>query len=133
MRVQDWRQQLEACVARAAARRFRYGGHDCCLFAADVVLALTGRDVAADLRGYRGRRQALEILSREGGFVPMVSRLMGSEPIQGALATRGDVVFGHPIAAGALGVCLGRTVAFPASEGLAFAPRLVIECAWRVE
>ena len=132
MRVLDWRVRLDACIAAASGRRFRYGGHDCCLFAADVVLALTGRDPAAELRGYGGRRQALEILKREGGFVPMVSRLMGAEPIPGALASRGDVVFGHPIGEGALGVCLGRTVAFPAASGLAFAPRLVIDCAWRV-
>lgn len=132
MRHPDWPMRLDAAVRAATGRRFRYGSHDCCLFAADVVLALTGSDPAAELRGYRGRRQALQILAREGGLIPLVSRVLDIAPQSAAMAARGDVVFGCPIREGAIGVCLGRLVAFAGPDGLSFHPRAVASLAWRV-
>ena len=131
MRHPDWPGRLDAVVSAAARRRFRYGDFDCCLFAADVVNAITGVDRAAELRGYRSRRQALVILERAGGFVPLVTRLLGPA-IPAAQAGRGDVIFGYPIVDGAVGVCLGRSVAFAGPKGVSFYPRSVAALAWRI-
>lgn len=132
MRFPDWPSRLDDVIRAASERRFRYGYHDCCLFAADVVLALTGRDPAAELRGYRGRRQAIQILAREGGLVPLVSRVLDCAPVHAAMAAKGDVVFGSPIREGAIGVCVGRLVAFAGVDGLSLHPRAVAALAWRV-
>lgn len=131
MRFQDWPTRLDAAVTAAQGRRFRYGVFDCCLFAADVVVAITGVDTAAALRGYRGRRAAAAILEHEGGMVALVSRLLGAS-MSAARAGRGDVIFGYPIVDGAVGVCLGRSVAFAGPKGVSFYPRSVAALAWRI-
>jgi hypothetical protein len=51
-RYEDWPQRLVAAIEAARGRPFSWGAMDCCLFAADVVLAMTGVDYAA---GFRGR------------------------------------------------------------------------------
>lgn len=54
---------------RAAAEPFARPHADCCSFAADWVLARTGVDPAADLRGaYADERGALRLIRRWGGF-----------------------------------------------------------------
>lgn len=137
MRLPDWPQRLDAAVNVASGRHFRYGTFDCCLFAADVVLAITGTDYAADLRGYKGRRGAREVMRANGGLVCLLSRLLG-ESLPAAHARRGDVVFGYVMTAenvvdeGAVGICLGRLVVFAAPHGLAFHPRTVCLYCWRI-
>lgn len=51
MRLHDWPERLSKTIAAARGTPFAYGRHDCCIFAADCVEALTGIDLAADWRG----------------------------------------------------------------------------------
>lgn len=51
-RLPDWRERLAAFVAARRATPFQWGRADCCLSAADAMLAQTGEDFAAPLRGY---------------------------------------------------------------------------------
>ena len=133
MRLPDWPARLDALIAAASGRRFRYGVFDCCLFAADAALAITGVDHAGPLRGYRGRRQAHAILKQAGGIAQLVTDRLGRGPIEAAQAQRGDVLLAYlSNGAPALGICLGRLIAFPSSEGLAFHPLTVAHCAWRI-
>lgn len=136
MRRPDWPVHLDALIRAMSGRRFAYGSFDCCLFAADAVLAITGTDPAAGMRDYTGRRAALEILKREGGLVRLVSRLLSTDPIPAARAQRGDIVYcvRSDVASerGSLGVCIGINAAFVASTGLAFHPRTVADCGWHV-
>jgi hypothetical protein len=53
-------------VAERRHLEFRWGERDCCLWAADAVRAMTGRDFAADLRGYSSQFGALRALRRAG-------------------------------------------------------------------
>jgi hypothetical protein len=67
-RLQDWEPALHTAIDAAAARPFKFGDHDCCLFIADVVLVLTGHDFGAGFRGkYRTAAGAMKALRRAVG------------------------------------------------------------------
>lgn len=92
-RLDDWRARLAAEMDRQRRDPFAWGKHDCAIgFAAGIVEALTGVDMA---RGYRGKyaspRGALKLLKDEGAdslsaFV--AARLPGVRP---AFANVGDI------------------------------------------
>lgn len=92
-RLDDWRARLAAEMDRQRRDPFAWGKHDCAIgFAAGIVEALTGVDMA---RGYRGKyaspRGALKLLKDEGAdslsaFV--AARLPGVLP---AFANVGDI------------------------------------------
>ncbi|MGL5116503.1 MAG: DUF6950 family protein [Beijerinckiaceae bacterium] len=65
-RHEDWRARLASLVAARRAQAFVWGEADCCLWASDAVAAMTGRDIAAPLRGYSTRFGALRALRRAG-------------------------------------------------------------------
>lgn len=50
-RCEDWHARLAAYVFDAGRTPFAYGSHDCALFAAGAVEAMTGTDLAAGWRG----------------------------------------------------------------------------------
>ena len=56
MRLPDWKTHLIAYLADAARKSYQPGVHDCALFSAGAVLAMTGVDLAA---GWRGRYTTL--------------------------------------------------------------------------
>lgn len=90
-RVRDWQERLAACLAERAARPFDWGTHDCCMFAADCVLACTGTDPAADLRGsYDSVLGAANTVQELGGLAVIAADRLGPE-IAPALAQVGDV------------------------------------------
>lgn len=90
-RLHDWQLRLEACIAERWARPFEWGVHDCTLFAADCVLAVTGVDHAADFRGkYTTEIGARKLLLRAGGLEAIAIGSLGAE-IHPALAQAGDV------------------------------------------
>lgn len=124
---------MSAAIEAARARPFEYGTQDCALFAASVVEAITGVDVAAVWRGYAGERAALKIVRDAGGLAKLASHALG-ETIRPTFARRGDVVLierPEPWGA-ALGVCVGTHAAFAGATGLWFEPMPEWRCAWRV-
>lgn len=67
MRLPDWKPRLTAYLAEIARRPMVEGQHDCALFAAGAVEAMTGEDLARGLRGrYRTTRGGLRVLRRAG-------------------------------------------------------------------
>jgi len=137
-RRENWPALLAAELARASARRFRYGRHDCCLFAADVARALTGRDPAADIRGkYRSRQGAQHLIDAAGGLEALAAQLAersGYVEILPALAQRGDVVLIETGGQDALGVIdLNGRIAAAGLDGLVYLPAAVGRRAWRVD
>ena len=131
-RLPDWRLHLDALVTDRMARPFAWGAQDCALFAADAVLAITGTDLAADLRGHRSARQALRAIRNGGGLFALASRALG--PAAGVHnASEGDVLLVGMGKRVALGVMLpGRMVVGPGATGLCSAPLTDALCAWRV-
>lgn len=131
-RQPGWPLRLEALVQARAATPFAWGSFDCCLFAADVVQALTGVDPAARLRGtYATAPQALRRLHARGGVHAIASMALGlAVPV--ALARVGDVVQVEVGGHAALGVCNGTSVLGPSATGLVAINISQAQCAWRV-
>lgn len=139
MRHSDWAERLSRFLDRAATRQFHYGLHDCCLFAADAVLAMTGHDLAQAFRGqYRSRSQALAV-SRDFAGEPRVSALLtkaldGLEAVHPKLAQRGDLVMIQRSKDVSLGVVAldGGSILNAAAVGYAKLPLSLVVRAWRV-
>lgn len=135
-RLPDWRPRLAAYMGRVARQKFRPGAHDCALFAAGAVKAMTGHDPAAGLRGrYRSLEAGRDMLRARGfaDHLEVVGALF--EAVPPAQARVGDLAVlpsdapGDP---GALGVVQGGAVYVLTPSGLALVNRLNIERAFRV-
>lgn len=99
---------------------FAWGSNDCCLFAADWVLASTGRDLAFEYRGqYATALGALRFVQSAGGVEGLVARA-GGRRIDQKLARRGDIIARDVGDGIGLGVCIGALAAFVAKGGLGF-------------
>lgn len=118
-RVASWPEELARIVAERRDLPFRWGENDCATFAADVVLALTGRDPAAAHRGYRSEREALSLMRQAGGLRALVD--LSEKPA--GLARRGDVVLASCEGRETLGIVMGDGHwCAPGAQGLAFRP-----------
>lgn len=66
-RYSYWRDALFDYVHAAAREPFAWGSHDCALFAAGAVAAMTGKDFGSPYRGkYKTLRGGLGLLRRKG-------------------------------------------------------------------
>lgn len=94
-RFHDWEKRLREFSESKRTEPFSYGLNDCCLFACDGVTAITGVDLARDIRGYIGEEEAAAVLDEFGG-VGGVAEFMAQQheivevPVK--RAKRGDVV-----------------------------------------
>lgn len=133
VRFENWPVLLAQEIDRARAATFAWGVHDCCLWAADVVKALTGVDHAADLRGTysdeAGARARIEAL---GGLEAFVGSRLGA-PIALGHVWRGDVVLHRVDGVEYLGICDGRWTFFVAPRGLLPVRTQGCVLAWRVD
>lgn len=141
-RHDDWPTRLAAALEAARGRPFRWGAHDCCLFACDMVAAMTGCDPARNWRGiYATALEARYLLARYHGgglncAVPALAEACGFAEIAPRRAGRGDLVllplkghgFGH-----ALTIRLGAGVlALTEAEGLTALSLAADSRAWKV-
>lgn len=130
MRLADWPARLNRVVAAAHPRPFTWAVQDCCLWAADCVLACTGVDPALGLRGqYFDAVTANRVLRAIGGLRGAGAR-MGA-PIAPAYAAEGDVgllIQRRPM----LGVCIGGLWLVAATRGLQPLPFDSARLAWGV-
>jgi len=130
----DWRARLEEYLPRVASQPFRPGRHDCALFVAGAVEAMTGEDPAAAWRGaYRSLAAGRDALQAAGfpDHVALVASVC--EEIPPALASVGDIaVLPGDGEGAALGLVQGAAVYVLRPGGLALVNRLHIERAFRV-
>lgn len=121
----DWRTQMVGAVDRFRGVPFAWdGAHDCGMFFADVVAAITGTDIAEPLRGrYRSKAGAFRAL-RSLGFDDHVAYVASLLPeIDGpALARAGDGAVLETDEGPALAIVTGATIACYAPSGLGFLP-----------
>lgn len=137
-RFEDWPTRLDRFLLARKSEPFVWGKNDCCLFAADAILAMTGEDFAVRFRGkYDDLKGAVKILHELGKSPDSISELpvdFGLEEVPIAYAQRGDVVlideqFGESLGIVALD---GTSIAAPGIEILIFAPISVGKKAWRI-
>lgn len=128
-RLADWRPRLVAYVEAVRARPFGYGSHDCALFAAGAVQAMTGVDLAADFRGrYTSLKEGLK-LARGAHLAVLQSSF---QPIPTAFAGVGDIALIGEVGVPAMGVFDGEMILVLREEGLGLIPRAAATSAYRV-
>jgi hypothetical protein len=144
IRYEDWHARLGAHIKAASQRHFSWGEFDCCTFACDGILAMTGVDPMADLRGKYGTAigsaRALKAFAG-GGLDEATEAITGRlymEEISPPLAARGDCVLadvdtgaGRAPALGLVSLS-GRTALFAGPSGLTEIPLRNCRRAWRV-
>jgi len=122
MRYPDWPHRLNEFVVAATKREFRWAEHDCCTFAADAVLAITGVDYMADFRGrYHDEESAEALITAEcrgGSLFKHLYKLFG-RPVHGAMAQRGDIAWYE----GCCGVMVSNHAVFFGQNGYLLVPR----------
>lgn len=115
-RHHDWEDRLRTYLDRVEEEPFRWGTHDCAMFGADAIKAMTGVDLGEDIRGtYTSVTSAKEALRAcgDGTLLKRVRRHLGdAKPI--SLAQRGDIVMRDR---NTVGVCVGQYSWFVGEEG----------------
>lgn len=134
MRHNDWPALMAEAIKKAGKQGFSWGENDCCLFACDVVLAITGVDYAEEFRGrYKteiGAARALKNIGA-GSLIDTVDKIVGErKPL--ARAMRGDFVLTSQNGNDMLGICLGEYSAFLCEKGFYYEKTLQCKSSWSV-
>lgn len=135
MRVKGWEQRLWKVTNDLLSEPFAWGRNDCCLFASDCIMAVTGEDLGAEFRGtYSTEREAKKILASLDckNVGDLASRYLPE--IKVSLAQRGDIVMMPSIEEGNfyLAVVVSHTAVGPTSRGMLHSPKKNAVRAWRV-
>lgn len=138
-RVLGWESAFAELLAARADQPFEWGRSDCCLFACDVIEALTGNDPAHWFRGrymdLRGAAAALRSYSRNGALEDVAERICaecGHSEIPPAFAQRGDLVLIETDAGHALGIQVDHRVAVQGPMGLSITDDVRVLRAWAI-
>ncbi len=124
----DWEQRLFQFIQARSGWAFEWGKHDCCLFAADAVIAMTGVDLAEK---YRGKYNSASGAKRFGRVEALVVKSGLKKLDNKRFARRGDVVLiagKRPL----LGVCVGAQCVAPGKNQLLHFKMSGASRAWRV-
>lgn len=146
-RFRDWEFRLDELCRQRMRAPFVWGRHDCALFVADCVLAVSGLDLAGDCRGlYASKEEALALLASLGAadledYMASQAARFDLPEVGVRFAQRGDVVLYRQETGPSLGIVSldGMRALIAVESGQADGkPRLlrvpVLECAraWRV-
>lgn len=132
-RTENWPEKLLEQVDLARSAPFAWGAHDCCTFAADCVLAMTGVDPMERFRGRYSSAAGAVKAGAKAGHATLADLWSAALPeISPALAGRGDVVMFLSVEGLAIGVVTGHQAAAAGPDGLAWAPMDLWLRAWRV-
>lgn len=140
-RRSGWELRLAKAIEAARDQPFRWGEHDCAIWAFDLRRHLTGGDdVAALWRGrYTTARGAQRVMRRLGwSSLEAAGRDLLGDPLPSVhLAQRGDLVladtglgFGICLGARAAGIAPGNGSGTPG--GLILVPMAACALAWRI-
>jgi hypothetical protein len=141
VRFPDWQTRLHRFLLASANVQFEYGVIDCCLFACDAVLAMTGTDPALEFRGkYSSRAEAVKIMRRHTGkktlraFVTRTFTAQQIESVPVLFAQRGDLILLKRSADYSLGILAlnGQEIVGLAKQGITHFPLAQACLAWRV-
>lgn len=125
-RKEAWPELMNEYIRGVRHRKFTWGTFDCCMFAANCVLAMTGIDPVAAYRGKYTDAQSAAVALHEiagGGLFEVMKcleREFGWTYIDNPKKVRrGDIVFGNPkvfnpdlVGEGTMGICCGTISIF---------------------
>jgi hypothetical protein len=135
-RKENWPAVLADFIESRRGEPFAWGRQDCCMFAADAVVMMTGIDPAVEVRGrWDSALSAGRLLRSLGGVEEAVRAACarcGFAELAPPLAGRGDIVLTDTAAGPAAGICLGLHAAFPGPSGLTFVLLTDCRAAYRV-
>jgi len=121
----NWPELLAQFIDSRRFKPFSFGENDCCLFAADAVLEMTGTDLAADRRGYSTEREAISLIRNAGG---MRELLRGLREKNSGFASRGDIVMVAIEGRETLGIVCGNGHwCGPGADALIFRPMIEVQ------
>ena len=125
VRFHDWPERLAAFLESRRRAPFEWGVNDCGIFVADGVLAMTGLDIAAEVRscphsGFRNLRHMAGRIA-DAYWIPRVSVYR---------ASRGDVALDR--FQRLLLVDLNGDFVGPGDQGLERVPASLIRRAWKI-
>ncbi|KQO06899.1 DUF6950 family protein [Sphingomonas sp. Leaf242] len=135
VRHQDWEERLSLYLDRVAEEPFKWGSHDCALFAANCVRVMTGDDPVEDFRDVYDTATGAALALREHGDGTLLKTMKSifGEPISPHFAQRGDVMMFDRTTTG---ICVGRFSYFvgrqQGQEGLLTMPTSACRYAFRV-
>ena len=133
MRTPNWKLALIQYVGESARKPFAFGSHDCALFAAGAVLAMTGVDLAAKWRGkYTTLNGGLLALKRAGYADHVALAAANFKAIAPAFAAPGDLAVIDGPEGAALGVVQGEGVYVLTQGGMGMLPLTHARTAFRV-
>lgn len=133
-RRDDWMDRLVVAVKDANALPFRYGVHDCCLWAAHCVDRMCDTNIARSIIerfNYSDEQSANAIIAAAGGLKELVSEFLG-DPIPSAFAAPGDIVIARNGDQALVAVVIGHNIIAPTSDGLTVLPFANGVLCWKV-
>jgi hypothetical protein len=132
-RYDDWQLRFEKIVTENLSRPFEWGSHDCVLWGADCVLAITGHDAAENFRGtYNSALSAARVLKELGGMENAITNRLGLSPVAVGYANVGDILLADLEGQLTTTVCNGETMLATGETGLVALPTLSALKAWKV-
>lgn len=137
-RSPDWPTILHTFLADRRDRRFRWGQNDCILFALDCVRAITGADMAADIRGkYDSAASARDLIKTYGGDLADAADAFALrfevEEVPARYAQRGDLaIVESPVVGQSLAVVMPSYIVAPARRGTLRTPRYRALKTWAI-
>ena len=121
-RLPDWQERIAHLVLARIDQPWALGVRDCCLWAADAALAVTGRDPAHAIRGrYMTPQQAQRVLRDLGGLRGIGGAGFGPQ-IRPAAALEGDVALVRHEGKPMLAVCAAKAWLVVGTHGLRALP-----------
>jgi hypothetical protein len=131
MKKENWPSILFEEIEKARTAPFSWSQHNCAIWCADVVLAMTGTDYAAPFRARVKTEKSARRFLKTKSLKALVSEQLQEIPVK--MAQRGDVVLMIQNEIEILGICLGEHAAFINKQGLAFFPIDSMTNAWRTD
>jgi hypothetical protein len=125
-KVPNWRARYDQLIQDSQKQPFRWGEHDCAMFAARAL------DVQYDLgvvkfiqanHAYEGEDSAIQVIDEAGSLEHLVSDILGVDSVPPGLLSVGDVAlydYGRPDFPHALAVHDGHQLLAPGENGLTY-------------
>lgn len=133
-RLSDWQTRLHRYLCSTRGRAMQPGQHDCCLFGAGAIEAVTGVDLAADWRGryttLAGGQRALKKAGYADHIALIAAHLPEAHPSE---ALAGDIAIVSTEAGPAVGVVQGAVVyVLHAAGGIGLVPMSIVQHLFKV-